>query len=205
MGLGFLGPTGVHIPNNVSIGSTVIALLTIVTEWQTDHATLCNSRPHVLDRDAHWRNLANWTIPVRRQCGLFLNTFTTRMCLLQFHLYVCVVIISVYLYTICVLGCIVVGSLAVVVVSIWCGSFTAPWQCVSVEDGCISMNSSTLTTPAEVNVVQLMPLPAHRLLLQLNPEWFTFLVPAYPGCPGKKAVERMYIVGHKKEPTYFCL
>jgi len=24
-----------------------------------------------------------------------------------------------------------------------------------------------------------------------NPEWFTFLVPAYPGCPGKKAVKQM--------------
>jgi len=28
----------------------------------------------------------------------------------------------------------------------------------------------------------------HYLLLQQNPEWFTFLVPAYPGCPGKKAI-----------------
>jgi len=25
----------------------------------------------------------------------------------------------------------------------------------------------------------------------LHPEWFTFLVPAYPGCPGKKAIKRM--------------
>jgi len=24
-----------------------------------------------------------------------------------------------------------------------------------------------------------------------NPEWFTFLMPAYPGCPGKKAVKWM--------------
>jgi len=34
-------------------------------------------------------------------------------------------------------------------------------------------------------MVQLMPPPPHHLLLQKNPEWFTFLVPAYPGCPGK--------------------
>jgi len=31
----------------------------------------------------------------------------------------------------------------------------------------------------------LMPLPPHHHLLQYDPEWFTFLVPAYPGCPGK--------------------
>jgi len=24
-----------------------------------------------------------------------------------------------------------------------------------------------------------------------HPEWFTFLVPVYPGCPGKKAVKCM--------------
>jgi len=44
---------------------------------------------------------------------------------------------------------------------------------------------------SDLHMVQLMPLPPHRLLLQLNPQWFTFLVPAYPGCPGKKAVKRM--------------
>ena len=29
----------------------------------------------------------------------------------------------------------------------------------------------------------------HCFLLQLNPDWFTFLVPAYPGSPGKRAVK----------------
>jgi len=38
----------------------------------------------------------------------------------------------------------------------------------------------------DLHMVQLMPLPPHHLLLQLNPEWFTFLVPAYPGLPGKR-------------------
>jgi len=45
-------------------------------------------------------------------------------------------------------------------------------------------------------MAQLMPLPLtfscsskSRLVL---PEWFCFLVPVYPGCPGKKAVKRMY-------------
>jgi len=41
-------------------------------------------------------------------------------------------------------------------------------------------------------MVQLMPLPPHHLLLQQNPEWFTFLVPGYPGC-WKKAVKWMYL------------
>ena len=33
--------------------------------------------------------------------------------------------------------------------------------------------------------------PPHLLLLQYNPERFTFLVLAYPGCPGKKAIKWM--------------
>jgi len=43
-----------------------------------------------------------------------------------------------------------------------------------------------------------MPLPLTISLLQqiANPDWFyqngsAFLLPAYPGCPGKKAVKRM--------------
>jgi len=45
-----------------------------------------------------------------------------------------------------------------------------------------------------LHVVQLMPLPPHHLLLEQNPEWFTFLVPAYPGCPVKKAVKTDIVV-----------
>jgi len=37
----------------------------------------------------------------------------------------------------------------------------------------------------DLHMVQLMPLPPDHLLLQKNTEWFTFLVPAYPVCPGK--------------------
>ena len=40
------------------------------------------------------------------------------------------------------------------------------------------------------HMVQLMPLPFRRLLLQQNPEWLILLVTAYPGCPGKKAVKQ---------------
>ena len=38
----------------------------------------------------------------------------------------------------------------------------------------------------DLHMVQLMPLPPHHLLLQYNPEQFTFLVLAYPGYPGKR-------------------
>jgi len=31
----------------------------------------------------------------------------------------------------------------------------------------------------DVHMVQLMPLPLHHLMLQQNPEWFSFLVPTY--------------------------
>ena len=33
----------------------------------------------------------------------------------------------------------------------------------------------------------------HCLLLQYNPDWFTFLVPAYPGSPGQRAVKRVCV------------
>ena len=42
-------------------------------------------------------------------------------------------------------------------------------------------------------MVQLMPLPPHHLLLQQNPEWFILLVPAYPDCPGKKAIKQLCV------------
>jgi len=41
----------------------------------------------------------------------------------------------------------------------------------------------------DLHTVKLMPSPPHHLLLYLNPEWFTFLVPGYPGCSGKEDVE----------------
>jgi len=44
--------------------------------------------------------------------------------------------------------------------------------------------------PADVSTV---PKPNH-LLLHLNLDWFCFLVPAYPGCPGKEAVKRVVVV-----------
>jgi len=44
----------------------------------------------------------------------------------------------------------------------------------------------------DLHVVPLMPLPPHHLLLPYNPEWFTFLVSAYPGCLGKEAVKLTY-------------
>jgi len=45
----FLGPTRVHNPNSLSIGSAVFAGLTIVTDRQTDRPrySVCNNRPHL--------------------------------------------------------------------------------------------------------------------------------------------------------------
>ena len=42
---------------------------------------------------------------------------------------------------------------------------------------------------SDLHMVQLMPLPPHRLLLIKIPIGLTFLVPAYPGCPGKESVK----------------
>ena len=33
----------------------------------------------------------------------------------------------------------------------------------------------------------------HCLLLQQNPDWFTFLVPSHPGSPGQMAVKRVCV------------
>jgi len=45
----FLGPTRVHNPNGVSLGSAVFAGLKIVIDRQTDTQRyfICNSRPHL--------------------------------------------------------------------------------------------------------------------------------------------------------------
>ena len=45
----------------------------------------------------------------------------------------------------------------------------------------------------DLHMVQLMPLPPRHLLLQQNLEWFILLVPAYPGCPRRKAVKRLCV------------
>jgi len=42
-----------------------------------------------------------------------------------------------------------------------------------------------------LHLVQLMPLLPHRLLFYQDPEWF--LVPAFPGCPGKGGVFVMFM------------
>ena len=64
----------------------------------------------------------------------------------------------------------------------------------------------------DLHMVQLMPLPSHHLLLQQNPEWFILLVPAYPGCPGKKDVKWLCVcviltsdIQHSPRHIYFAL
>jgi len=39
-----------------------------------------------------------------------------------------------------------------------------------------------------------MPLAPHRLLLDLNTEWFAFVVPAYPGCAEKEAIKQVLLL-----------
>jgi len=52
----------------------------------------------------------------------------------------------------------------------------------------------------DLHMVQLMALPPYHLLLLQNPERFTFLVPAYSRCPGKKPVNTgMQNIDVKKE------
>ena len=57
----------------------------------------------------------------------------------------------------------------------------------------------------DLHMVQLMPLPPHHLFLQQNPEWFILLVPAYPGCPGKKAVKQLCVCVYVLHPIIFFL
>ena len=55
----------------------------------------------------------------------------------------------------------------------------------------------SLGQSADLHMAQLMPLPftiscssKSRLVL---PEWFSFLVPDYPGCPGKKPLNECVV------------
>ena len=51
---------------------------------------------------------------------------------------------------------------------------------------------------AELHMAQLMPLPLTVSCFSKIQIGFTFLVPAHPGRPGKRAVERVYVC------MYFC-
>jgi len=67
--------------------------------------------------------------------------------------------------------------------------------CKELSGGVLAGMVTCLRQCADLDMVQVMPLPLtvscsrkSRLVL---PECFSFLVPAYPGCPGKNAVKRM--------------
>jgi len=49
-----------------------------------------------------------------------------------------------------------------------------------------------------LHMVQLMPLPPHRLLLIQIQNGSAFMVPAYPGCPGKEAVKWGVVIVRNK-------
>jgi len=54
---------------------------------------------------------------------------------------------------------------------------------------------------ADLHMAQLMPLPLTVSCCSKVQIGFTFLVPAYPGCPGKEAVKWLYTVSQKKQDT----
>jgi len=45
-------------------------------------------------------------------------------------------------------------------------------------------------------MAQLMPLPLTVSCSSKIQIGFTFLVPAYPGCPGKEAIKWLYVAGY---------
>jgi len=49
-----------------------------------------------------------------------------------------------------------------------------------------------------LHIAQLMPLPLTVSCSSKIQIGFTFLVPAYPGCPGKEAVKKKMVVGVKQ-------
>ena len=55
----FLGPTGVHYPKGISIGSAVFARLTSVTDRSTDHATRSVTTEHIYVRSTAMRPNSN--------------------------------------------------------------------------------------------------------------------------------------------------
>jgi len=56
------------------------------------------------------------------------------------------------------------------------------------------MSDEVLAWLSALHVVQMMPPPPDHLLLHQNPQWLTFLVPAYTGYLGKNAVKWVSII-----------
>jgi len=53
----------------------------------------------------------------------------------------------------------------------------------------VILNPAPEWSTYDLHIVQLMPLPPHHFLLHKIQNGSAFLEPAYPGCPGKKAVK----------------
>ena len=51
----------------------------------------------------------------------------------------------------------------------------------------------SLEQDADLHMAQLMPLPLTVSCFRKNPDWFTFLVLAHLGSPGKRAVKRVCV------------
>jgi len=50
-----------------------------------------------------------------------------------------------------------------------------------------------LSGASDLHVIQLMPLPPIISCFVKNDNGFTFLVPAYPGCPIKEAIKWLFV------------
>ena len=56
----------------------------------------------------------------------------------------------------------------------------------------------------DLHMVQLMPLPPHHLFIKIQ-VGLTSAVPAYPGCPGKKAIKQMECLSVCQEQQRWCI
>jgi len=56
----------------------------------------------------------------------------------------------------------------------------------------------------DLHMVQLMPLPPHHLFIEIQ-VGFTSVVPAYTGCPGKKAIKQLGCLSVCQEQQHWCI
>jgi len=78
-----------------------------------------------------------------------------------------------------------------------CSAFNALTPLVGWQEGhpaCKKLSGGVLEQVADLHMAQLMPLPLTVSCFSEIQIGFTFLVPANPGCPEKRAVKRVCVV-----------
>ena len=93
----FLGPSRVHIPNDISIGSAVFAGLTVLTDWQTDRPrySICSNRPHLASAAMRPKNAVASFGYTGSNCLCILKLFTP--CLKKTsHLWLAITLTHIY-------------------------------------------------------------------------------------------------------------